>query len=273
MNDGIREEVRARYAAAARAVGGRGCGTEAAGCGCGPGAAGQGCGPGCGDGAFGSQLYEVRERSEVPADALRASLGCGNPVAVAELRPGEVVLDLGSGGGLDVLLSARRVGPTGFAYGLDMTEGMLALARRNAELAGVGNVRFLRGYIEDIPLPAASVDVVISNCAINLSPEKSAVFREVSRVLRPGGRLGVADVVAADDLAPEERRARGSHVGCIAGALSSAEYRSGLEAVGFADVEVIPTHEVADRMFAAIVRARKPAGGAAPPGRRPRAGR
>jgi SAM-dependent methyltransferase len=270
VSDGIREEVRVRYAAAARGVEGCGCGTEAAGCGWGPGAEAQACGPGCGDGAFGSRLYGAGERSEAPEDALRASLGCGNPVAVAALRPGEVVLDLGSGGGLDVLLSARRVGPTGFAYGLDMTEEMLELARRNAEAAQVSNARFLRGYVEDIPLPAESVDVVISNRVINLSPDEPAVFREVSRVLRPGGRLGTADVVAADELGPEERRARGSHVGCIAGALSFSEYRDGLEGEGFEDVEVFPTHEVADRMFAAIVRARKPAGPAGP--RRPPAG-
>ena len=274
----IREEVRARYAVAARGMGGCGCGPEAGGRGSGSGgegprsrAEGEGCG--CGEDAFGARLYDPRDQRELPAGALRASLGCGNPTAVADLRPGEVVLDLGSGGGIDVLLSARRVGPTGFAYGLDMTEEMVALARRHAEVAGVGNVRFLRGYIEDIPLPAASVDVVLSNCVINLSPDKVAVLREVSRVLRPGGRLAIADVVAANDLGPEERRARGSHVGCIAGALSFSEYREGLEAEGFVNVEVTPTHEVADRMYAAIVRARKPVGPEARPGRRRRRGR
>ncbi|HXF73505.1 MAG TPA: arsenite methyltransferase [Actinomycetota bacterium] len=280
MSEDIREEVRARYAAAAA----RGCGPEGEDAGCGPRAEGRGGGEGgcgcagdhgcgCGADAFGAGLYDPLARRQVPEEALRASLGCGNPTAVADLRPGEVVLDLGSGAGIDVLLSARRVGPTGLAYGLDMTDEMLALARRNAELAGVGNVRFLRGYIEDIPLPAASVDVVISNCVINLSPDKPRVFGEVWRVLRPGGRLGVADVVAADGLAPEERRARGSHVGCIAGALSFAEYREALRAVGFADVELVPTHGVADGMFAAIVRARKPAGPAAPPARRAAGGR
>ncbi len=272
MSEEIREEVRAHYAAAARALNGCGCGGEDPGCGCGGEDPGCGCGTRC-EGAFGPPRYGAPERSEVPAEALRASLGCGNPVAVADLGAGEVVLDLGSGGGTDVLLSARRVGPTGLVYGLDMTEEMLALARRNAERAGVGNVRFLRGYIEDIPLPAASVDVVISNCVINLSTDKPAVFREVARVLRPGGRLGVADIVAADELSPAERRARGSHVGCIAGALSFAEYREGLELAGFADVEVVPTHEVTDGIFAAIVRARKPAGRPAPPGARPAGGR
>lgn len=208
--------------------------------------------------AFGAGLYEAAEAELLPEAARLASLGCGNPTAVAELRPGEVVLDLGSGGGIDVILSARRVGPTGFAYGVDMTPEMLELARRNAAEAGVSNVAFLEGRIEAVPLPDASVDVVISNCVINLSTDKAAVLGEIARVLRPGGRIGVADVVARDDLSPAERAARGSFVGCIAGALSFGEYEAGLRAVGLTDVSIRPTHEVADGMFAAIVRARKP---------------
>ena len=187
-----------------------------------------------------------------------ASLGCGNPTAVAELREGETVLDLGSGGGIDVLLSARRVGPTGKAYGLDMTDEMLELARANAAAAGATNVEFLRGLIEDVPLPDASVDVVISNCVINLSTDKPAVIREIARVLRPGGRVGVSDVVADDDLTPEDRAERGSFVGCIAGALSFSEYRTMLAAAGFVDVEVEATHEMVQGMHGAIVRARRP---------------
>ena len=209
--------------------------------------------------AFGPGLYDAADAELLPEAARLASLGCGNPTAVAELRPGEVVLDLGSGGGIDVLLSARRVGPTGFAYGVDMTPEMLELARRNAAEAGVVNVAFLEGRIEAVPLPDASVDVVISNCVINLSTDKPAVLREIARVLRPGGRVGVADVVARDDLGPTERAVRGSYVGCIAGALSFAEYEAGLRAVGLTDVSIRPTHEVADGMFAAIIRARKPA--------------
>ena len=165
-----------------------------------------------------------------------ASLGCGNPTAVAELREGETVLDLGSGGGIDVLLSARRVGPTGKAYGLDMTEEMLALARRNAAEAGATNVEWLKGQIEAIPLPAGTVDVVISNCVVNLSVDKAAVFAETYRVLEPGGRIGLTDVVADDDLTPEDRAERGAWVGCVAGALSKAEYESGLASAGFAEV-------------------------------------
>ena len=202
-------------------------------------------------------LYDPAVRAEVPEAVVLASLGCGNPTAVAELREGEVVLDLGSGGGLDVLLSARRVGPTGKAYGLDMTDEMLELARRNAATAGVGNVEFLKGYMEEIPLPDESVDVVISNCVINLSVDKAKVFAEIGRVLRPGGRLGVTDVVASDDLTPQERAERGTYAGCIAGALSFSEYRAGLELAGFRDVEVEATHESVDRMYSAIVRASK----------------
>jgi arsenite methyltransferase len=191
-----------------------------------------------------------------------ASLGCGNPIAVAELREGERVLDLGSGGGIDVLLSAKRVGPTGRATGLDMTDEMLALARKNAAEAGVTNVEFLRGHIEDVPLPAASVDVVISNCVINLAADKAAVFREIARVLRPGGRVGVTDIVAEDRLAPAERAERGSYAACIAGALSFSEYRHGLEAAGLEDVSVAPTRTVAEGVVSAIIRARKPVAGA-----------
>jgi ubiquinone/menaquinone biosynthesis C-methylase UbiE len=178
---------------------------------------------------------------------------------VAELREGERVLDLGSGGGIDVLLSARRVGPTGKAYGLDMTDEMLALAVRNAREAGATNVEFLRGYIEEVPLPAGTIDVVISNCVINLSADKPRVFAEMWRVLGPGGRIGITDVVADDDLTPAERAERGSYVGCIAGALSFAEYRDGLDKVGFADVSITATHEAAEGMHSAIIRASKPA--------------
>ena len=194
----------------------------------------------------------------MPDAAGLASLGCGNPVAVAELREGERVLDLGSGGGLDVLLSARRVGPAGYVYGLDMTDEMLALARRNARDAGVDNVEFVKGHIEAIPLPSGSVDVVISNCVVNLAADKPAVLREIARILRPGGRIGIADIVAEDHLDIEERRKRGSFAGCIAGALSIAEYRTGLAAVGLAKIEIELTHLVADAMHGAIVRAVKP---------------
>jgi len=236
--DELREEVREKYAAAATA-GGCGCGDD-------------GC---CTGGDFGSALYDVAQRAELPGAAVLASLGCGNPTAVADLREGEHVLDLGSGGGIDVILSARRVGPTGHAYGLDMTEEMLELARRNAAEAGVGNVTFLKGLIEEIPLPDASLDVVISNCVINLSTDKPAVLREIGRVLRHGGRIGISDVVAEDRLAVTERARRGSYVGCIAGALSVSEYIGGLRSAGFADVSVELTREVADGMHGAIVRA------------------
>jgi len=242
----LRETVRRRYAAAATKVteGGTGC--------CGP-------EPVEVDDTFGSTLYAADERDTLPAEAVAASLGCGNPTAVAELREGERVLDLGSGGGIDVLLSARRVGPTGKAYGLDMTEEMLELALANAEKAGATNVEFLKGTIEAIPLPASTIDVVISNCVINLSVDKPAVFAETFRVLRPGGRIGVSDVVAEDTLSPEQRAERGDYVGCIAGALSLTEYRTGLAAAGFTDIEITPTHSVADGMHSAIVRATKPA--------------
>ncbi len=204
-------------------------------------------------------LYSGSELDEVPSAAALASLGCGNPVAVAELHEGETVLDLGSGGGIDVLLSARRVGASGHAYGLDMTDEMLDLARRNAAAAGALNVEFLKGTIEAVPLPDDSVDVVISNCVVNLAADKSAVFAEMARVLRPGGRIGITDIVAEDRLDAAERAERGSYVGCIAGALSMSEFRSGLQAAGLVDVSLEPTHSVADGMHSAIVRAAKPA--------------
>jgi arsenite methyltransferase len=244
----LREQVRERYAEAARAAdhGGCGCGDDGGCCG---NAACDGE-----DGAFGERLYSIEQLGRLPDAAKLASLGCGNPTAVAELREGDVVLDLGSGGGIDVILSARRVGPTGTAYGVDMTDEMLALAQKNAAEAGVTNVHFLKGVIEDVPLPESSVDVVISNCVINLSTDKAAVLTEMARVLKPGGRIGVSDVVAEDRLTPAERAERGSYVGCIAGALSRSEYVEGLEAAGFRDVSVEFTHEVADGMHGAIVK-------------------
>ena len=208
---------------------------------------------------FGSALYDDTSTAGLPDAALLASLGCGNPTAVADLQAGETVLDLGSGGGIDVLLSARRVGPTGFAYGLDMTDEMLDLARHNAAAAQATNVEFLKGTIEEIPLHADSVDVVISNCVINLSTDKPAVIGEMFRVLRPGGRVGVSDVVAENHLSPAQRAERGSHVGCIAGALSIAEYEILLAAAGLEQVSVTLTHKVTDGMHGAIVRAVKPA--------------
>jgi arsenite methyltransferase len=244
--DDVREQVRQRYALAA--VQGDGC--------CSTGS----CSPESVDvdPAFGAGLYSAQDAVSLPAEALAASLGCGNPLAVADLRPGERVLDLGSGGGIDVLLSARRVGPTGFAYGVDMTEEMLELARANAERAGATNVEFRRGTIEDLPLADAVVDVVISNCVVNLSTDKPAVLAEAYRVLVPGGRVGISDVVAEDHLTPDERAERGSFVGCIAGALSRSEYLDGLSRAGFVDAEVAFTHQVADGMHGAVVRARKP---------------
>ncbi len=219
------------------------------------------CGDGCCSdisGTYGLELYDAATREGIPDAALLASLGCGNPVAVAELREGETVLDLGSGGGIDVLLSARRVGPTGHAIGVDMTDEMLALARQNAKDAGAANVEFRKGTIEALPLEDASVDVVISNCVINLASDKAAVFNEIARVLKPGGRMGVSDVVADDLLTAEQRAERGSYVGCIAGALSFREFRAGLRDVGLTDVEVVPTHQIVDGMHSAIIRATKP---------------
>jgi SAM-dependent methyltransferase len=245
----LREQVRQRYAKAAVAVShdvntsccdaGREAGAE-----------------------LGSSMYSPGEKGELPVEAIAASLGCGNPMAVADLRAGEKVLDLGSGGGIDVLLSARRVGATGFAYGVDMTDEMLQLARANAITAGATNVEFRKGTIEDVPLPDGAVDVVISNCVINLSTDKPAVIAEMFRVLTPGGRLGISDVVAEDHLSPRVRAERGSYVGCIAGALSRTEYLEGLAAAGFLDAEVVFTHQVAEGIHGAIVRATKPAASA-----------
>jgi SAM-dependent methyltransferase len=232
--------VRERYAAAARQAA---SGTGAC------------CGP---EEGIGAGLYSALEREDLPDAAVLASLGCGNPTAVADLHEGERVLDLGSGGGIDVLLSAARVGPTGRAFGLDMTDEMLTLAQRNAVEAGATNVEFLKGLIEAIPLPSDSIDVVISNCVVNLAADKAAVFREIARVLRPGGRIGITDIVADDELTPAERAERGSYVGCIAGALSFAEFRSGLEAAGLTDVSLTSTHQVTDGMHSVIAKATKP---------------
>jgi SAM-dependent methyltransferase len=240
----VREAVRERYAAAAVAAG-----------------AGAGC---CGEAAaitdeqreaFGARLYGDSERDELPATAKLASLGCGNPTAVASLAEGETVLDLGSGGGIDVLLSARRVGPTGKAYGLDMTEEMLDLARRNQREAGIANAEFLKGTIEEVPLPDGSVDAVISNCVINLSADKPAVFREAARVLRAGGRLALTDVIADPGMDDATRSDLAQWTGCIAGALTEHEFRAGLEAAGFEGVEIVETHRVHEHAGSAIVRA------------------
>jgi SAM-dependent methyltransferase len=244
--DELRDEVRRKYAEAAQAV------TSGGSCG------GGSCCDGDTDASkFGEALYDAEQRGALPDAAALASLGCGNPIAVADLHEGETVLDLGSGGGIDVILSAKRVGPTGRAFGVDMTDEMLALAQQNAADAGIDNAIFLKGLIEQIPLPAGSVDVVISNCVINLSTDKAQVLTEIARVLKPGGRVGVSDVVAEDRLSANERSERGSYVGCIAGALSKSEYEEGLRAAGFEDVEVTFTHEVADGMHGAIVKAVK----------------
>jgi arsenite methyltransferase len=252
--DGLLEEVRAHYSAAARTV----RASEPTACGCGAsGGAAACCGPE-GEGMWGAPQYGAATRAEAPEAAVLASLGCGNPTAVAELAHGETVLDLGAGGGLDVILSARRVGPEGKAYGLDMTEEMLALALENRAKAGATNVEFLKGYIEDIPLPATTVDVVISNCVINLSADKPRVFAESFRVLRPGGRFAVTDVLA--DRPFEERPSTDPALwsACIAGALTPDEYREGLERAGFEAIDIEESHTVADGFASAIIRARKP---------------
>jgi arsenite methyltransferase len=250
----LREEVRSRYAQAARSVMNPETGASAA------------C---CGDAVadpvstsaetcFGGSLYGQAETDGLPEEAVLASLGCGNPLAVADLHEGERVLDLGSGGGIDVLLSARRVGPGGFAYGVDMTDDMLALAQANAAKAGAANVEFLRGEIEAIPLPDGAVDVVISNCVINLSTDKPAVLAEMFRVLVPGGRIGIADVVAEDHMTVADRAAAGSYVGCIAGALTRAEYLEGLATAGFDEPAVTFVTETAPGLHSAVIRAVKP---------------
>jgi arsenite methyltransferase len=257
----LREEVRARYAQAARAVLEPRPGVTASCCEI---STGDACCGGTGSAAldsadcFGAPLYGQEETDGLPQEAVLASLGCGNPLAVADLHEGERVLDLGSGGGIDVLLSARRVGPSGFAYGVDMTDDMLALARANAAKAGAQNVDFLKGEIEALPLPDTAVDVVISNCVINLSTDKPAVLAEMFRVLVPGGRIGITDVVAEDHLSPADRAAAGSYVGCIAGALSRREYLDGLTAAGFADASVTFTTQAAPGIHSAIIRAVKP---------------
>lgn len=257
MTEQIHQTVREHYAAAARQVldaptSDTTCGS---GCGCGDAMAPLDAD---GTGRWGPERYAALELAELPDAAVLASLGCGNPTAVAELREGETVLDLGSGGGIDVLLSARRVGASGRAIGVDMTDEMLELARRNAAAAGVANVEFVKGTIEVLPLPDAAVDVVISNCVINLAADKSAVFAEIARVLRPGGRMGVSDVVADDSLTAAEREERGSYAGCIAGALSFREYAAGLERAGLTGIEIEATHAVVDGMYGAIIRARRP---------------
>jgi arsenite methyltransferase len=268
MNDtDVREEVRAHYARAASSLidpSGRATlevSETGSCCGSSPADGGTCCtGRLEVDPAFGASLYSAGEQGELPVAAVAASLGCGNPVLVAELREGETVLDLGSGGGVDVLLSARRVGPRGFVYGVDMTQEMLTLARANAATAGVENVEFVEGVIEDLPLPDAAVDVVISNCVVNLSTDKPAVLAEMFRVLRPGGRVGISDVVAEDHLTPQERAERGSFAGCIAGALSRREYLDGLATAGFVDAEVRFTHAAGDGIHSALIRAVKPVG-------------
>jgi ubiquinone/menaquinone biosynthesis C-methylase UbiE len=247
--DQVRETVRARYAAAARAAD-----------------AGEGCGCGStvsvtdehGSEVFGRALYEDDLAETGTATAIEASLGCGVPTAVADLHQGETVLDLGSGAGADVLISARRVGPTGKAIGLDMTDEMLDLARRNVSDAGLENVELVKGYLENLPLADESVDVVISNCVINLSGDKPTVIREAARVLRPGGRFAVSDVIADPDMDEQTRADMAAWTGCIAGALTETEFRNALETAGLQDVEIRPTHQVHEHASAAIIRARKP---------------
>jgi arsenite methyltransferase len=251
--DQVREAVRERYADAARAAE-----SGEASC-CAPGTSGCGCGTDAIEwdqaDVFGATLYTDEERDALPEAGRLASLGCGNPTAVAELNEGETVLDLGSGGGIDVLLSARRVGPAGKAYGLDMTDAMLELARHNQRQAGVENVEFLKGTIEEIPLPDDTVDVIISNCVINLSADKPRLFREAARVLRPGGRFAVTDIVADPDMDEATRRDMQAFTGCIAGALTENDFRRELQTAGFAEIEVRETHRVHEHAGSAIIRA------------------
>jgi SAM-dependent methyltransferase len=243
----IRETVRENYAAAARQA------TRASGWCCEAGFDPADTGPQ----TFGATLYG-EEGAHAPAQAVNASLGCGVPTAVADLHAGETVLDLGSGAGADVLISALRVGPTGTAIGLDMTDEMLELARRNAREAGLTNVEFIKGYIEDIPLPDASVDVIISNCVINLAGDKQKVLTEAARILKPGGRFAVSDIVADEDMDAAIRADMAAYTGCIAGALTEREFRAALIAAGLTDIEIRKTHRVHDQAASAIVRARKP---------------
>jgi SAM-dependent methyltransferase len=245
----VREVVRERYAAAARAAGSSGEGrcssvslTDASGA-----------------EVFGNAVYAGAEVDGATGDALGASLGCGVPTAVADLHPGEVVLDLGAGAGADVLISAQRIGPTGKAYGLDMTDEMLDLARANAAKAGAENVEFVKGYIEDVPLPDGAIDVVISNCVINLAGDKNLVFAEAARVLKPGGRLAVSDVIADAGMDDATRADMAAWTGCIAGALTREEFEDGLRAAGFEDVEIRETHRVHEHAASAIIRATKAA--------------
>jgi SAM-dependent methyltransferase len=239
----VRQTVQEKYGAIARSVGATGC-CDATAC--------------CGD-PISSNLYSADETGALPGNAVAASLGCGNPTALATIEPGQTVLDLGSGGGIDVLLSAKRVGPAGKVYGLDMTDDMLALARENQRQAGVTNVEFLKGTIEAMPLPDNSVDVIISNCVINLSSDKDAVFREAFRVLKPGGRFAVSDVVARREVSPEVQRDMELWVGCIAGALQDTDYARRLTAAGFTGVSVEPWREYDETFASAFVRATKPA--------------
>jgi SAM-dependent methyltransferase len=254
-DDTLTESLKAHYGAAARRAAG---GTAATVDCCGPGS-GTDCAP-AGE-PFGAGLYEPGELAELPEAAVAGSIGCANPVALAQLRPGEHVLDLGSGGGIDVLLSARRVGPTGRAYGVDMTPDMLALARANQARAGLDNAEFLEGRIESVPLPDASVDVVVSNCVINLSADKAAVFAEAARVLRPGGRLAVADVVADLPPDPATEADPDAWAACLAGAVTRPGYRALLEAAGFVDIEIVDDHAVSDGHWSVFVRARRPEAG------------
>lgn len=254
----IREAVRGRYAAAARTAGAAQQLEAEAGC-CGPGAS---CSPADATGMFGSALYDKSSCDALPDTAINASLGCGVPTAVADLNPGEIVLDLGSGAGADVLISARRVTPGGKAIGLDMTDEMLDLARANAAEAGVENVEFVKGYLEELPLPDASVDVVISNCVVNLSGDKPKVIAEAARVLRPGGRFAISDVIADPDMDDATKADMAAWTGCVAGALTDAEFRAILTHAGFEAIEIRPTHSVHAHASAAIIRARKPESGA-----------
>jgi SAM-dependent methyltransferase len=251
----LRETVRERYAAAARAAAEQ---ASASGC-CSPAGESDGCGCDCGDEVFGGALYDDAEAQGATATAVQASLGCGVPTAVADLHEGETVLDLGSGAGADVLISARRVGAGGKVIGLDMTDEMLELARANAADAGVANVEFVKGYLEDIPLPDASVDVVISNCVINLAGDKQRVLAEAARVLRPGGRFAISDVIADPGMDEATRADMAAWTGCIAGALTDDAFRDALGAAGLVDVEIRETHRVHEHAASAIVRARKPA--------------